>query len=781
MHVPSPLALRRSLLAAVSAVALPAIVCLAPGPRSDCWAAPSPIEAATVSSRTERLLAQVDSLQEDQQWEDALETITLVMDESDGQLVRLPEGRYVPLREACQARLARMPAEVLAEYRRRIDPSAERLLDEGRQARDPAIVQRIIDDYFTSSATPRAVLLLADLAIERGDAAAARRALGRLHPLLSGPRGRPIGVVLAGVDLMQHWAKIEPLLLAPREALPPIYPDAEGALPEALTRLALISLLEQDTDRAAIEAALLRLAAPDAKGVVAGVSGPLGERLAEVMAAAAEWPSVGLPAGATTLGGDSQRTGVAAPLGEIVGPIWSESHKLTPVESLANLRPRVNRIVQRGGRIIFQQPQPIVSTTPQVTPAVFGPWVVTRDAGALIALQLADGAPAVTRDGLLYQAPVLNAGPAMYQAQGMRAFQVMQSGVLGGAFQTPLGPLEIDHGVLYARVGRERPRRTGQVVRTAVDPRLLGFGLLSEGLQVVELDEPDVPWRFSGPPLVESGLVYVALDAAEVRPRVALACYSAATGRQLWFTSVCSGPPAEETISARPADTLTKQGGTLFFNSNLGAIAAVDASSGAVDWIAEYPRYPVGGAPDRGAESPRVSPCIAYRGRLLAAPVDSPHVFALDQASGRWLWATKRSDPRVELLGVRGGTLVAGGELLTGVDLNTGEVRYQWPSSTRSGIRGMGRGCLAGDEVFWPTRGAIYARNAETGAATRTPIDLAPVGGAGANLTPAHGLLVVASREQLTVYGPQPAEPPQPGEQVSLLDAAPGAAAGVND
>ncbi|TWT33568.1 hypothetical protein KOR34_34000 [Posidoniimonas corsicana] len=774
MHVPPPPAQRCAAFAPVLALVLHAVL-----GAGAARAAQPVIEAPSISSRTERLLAQADALLEDGQWEDALETITLVMDDSDGQLVRVDGGRYVRLRDACQARLTRMPPELLAEHRRRIDPAADRLLEEGRRDRDVAPLQRVIDEYFVSSSTPAAALLLSDLAIERGDFNAARAALARLHPLLTDPAGRPIGIALNGVDLPSHWEQIDPLLREPRQTLPPTYPDAEAELPAALARLALISTLELDLDRARAEAALLRQAAPEATGLLAGQTGPFVDRLAMLIEAADQWPRGAMPAGAPTFAGDATRSGAAAPLGELAGPIWPEPHTLTPVTLPGEVATRRNEVVIVGGRRVIRTVEPEVSQDPQALPVVFGPWVLVRDAGALSALQLRDGAAGVTKDGLLYQAAV--GGGAVYQMQDMRVLNLMRARGLAGALVTPLGPLEVSRGVLYARVGRNQPRRTGRVVRTAADPRVLGFGLLSEGLQVVEFEEPEEPWRFSGPPLIGGGLAFIALDANEVRPRVAVACYSVATGKQVWITPVCSGAPAEDAVGVRPADVLTKQGDAIYFNTNMGAIAALDARSGRLDWLAEYPRHELGESPHRADAALLVSPCIAHCGRLLVAPVDCPYVLAIDQASGRGLWSAELVDRRAELLGVRGQTLVAAGGLLTGLDTNTGARRYQWPSSDRSGIRGMGRGCLAGGEVFWPTRSAIYARDAETGAATRTPIDLSPIGAAGANLTPAHGLLVAAGREKMTVYGPQPAPPPDPPKQFSAVTPAAGAASDAND
>ncbi|HEX5470498.1 MAG TPA: hypothetical protein VFW73_01365, partial [Lacipirellulaceae bacterium] len=92
--------------------------------------------------------------------------------------------------------------------------------------------------------------------------------------------------------------------------------------------------------------------------------------------------------------------------------------------------------------------------------------------------------------------------------------------------------------------------------------------------------------------------------------------------------------------------------------------------------------------------------------------------------------------------------------------------KWVWPQSTHAGIRGMGRGVVAGNEIFWPTRHRVYTLDANTGAQTRSPIDLAPLAG-GANLVAADGRLVVAGYDKLMVLGrptkvaQEPREPPK--------------------
>jgi hypothetical protein len=95
---------------------------------------------------------------------------------------------------------------------------------------------------------------------------------------------------------------------------------------------------------------------------------------------------------------------------------------------------------------------------------------------------------------------------------------------------------------------------------------------------------------------------------------------------------------------------------------------------------------------------------------------------------------------------------VSGNRLAT-LDLATGKAVWVWPESVTAGIRGMGRGLVAGREIFWPTRKEIYAFDAETGARARPPIPLSSVSECGANLAAAGGRLIVAGYDKLLAFG----------------------------
>jgi hypothetical protein len=119
----------------------------------------------------------------------------------------------------------------------------------------------------------------------------------------------------------------------------------------------------------------------------------------------------------------------------------------------------------------------------------------------------------------------------------------------------------------------------------------------------------------------------------------------------------------------------------------------------------------------------------------------------------------------LHLLGVVRDNLIVSGNRLAALDVRSGELQFVWPESEHAGIRGMGRGVVAGDEVFWPTRNEIYAIHGVTGARSRSPIPLGAISDCGANLAAANGRLIVAGHERLMAFGAALPIPPNQNKQ----------------
>ncbi len=154
-------------------------------------------------------------------------------------------------------------------------------------------------------------------------------------------------------------------------------------------------------------------------------------------------------------------------------------------------------------------------------------------------------------------------------------------------------------------------------------------------------------------------------------------------------------------------------GDLIFVHTNLGTIAAVSASSGAVWWLREY--EPSGGASTTGAgvsrggpqaRSWQYQPSMVWRDCVVAAPLDSDQVFVADQVSGRIVAeipAAELKNPDM-LIGIRGDRLYCVGTSVVCFDL--AKKRVVWDRVLPDGEL-SGRAAISSEGVFVPTTNAL--------------------------------------------------------------------------
>jgi outer membrane protein assembly factor BamB len=244
---------------------------------------------------------------------------------------------------------------------------------------------------------------------------------------------------------------------------------------------------------------------------------------------------------------------------------------------------------------------------------------------------------------------------------------------------------------------------------------------------------------------------------SDVNPHAAVACFDAARGRMLWRTTLgAADTPAGGSMDEITSNLVTLAGERIYFNTNAGVVGALRADDGSICWLYRYDRrlQPAerdsSGVPAQWGRDP--SPAVCHAGQLFVAPSDTPQLFALDAETGRLIWSTGELANATHLLGIVDGTLIVSGATLNGVDARTGRLKYAWPNGQAAGVRGMGRGVIAGNEVFWPTRQKVFVLDATTGVPSRAAIDLGPAGSEGANLIAAEGYLVAAGYDRMMAY-----------------------------
>jgi len=248
-----------------------------------------------------------------------------------------------------------------------------------------------------------------------------------------------------------------------------------------------------------------------------------------------------------------------------------------------------------------------------------------------------------------------------------------------------------------------------------------------------------------------------------------VACFALATGQFRWATFIANsgiepsfGPMADEASQFSDAVShIAYAGGRIFVVTNLGAVASVDAFTGAIAWLDIYrtETTPMAGVnfnpallrrfggiaqPDEEsvyASAPWIyNPAVVQEGNLFVLPADSHSLFVYDAAGGKLIKQIPLSelqetrDPNVQnspdlpstLLGVRGNLVYLAGARQVwqvpwrtipkdpaNVDSTPGYWRStegdQYPSKPAQGdqdllIQVRGRGFVTADAVYLPTQ-----------------------------------------------------------------------------
>ena len=638
------------------------------------------------------------------QWEDVVETLRQLVQTGDDKLVAVNQWRYVTLREYCNMQLAALPPDALRLYRQRVDPAAERWYREAVAAGDERGLLSVIQQALASSWGDDALLALGEMALERGDYAAARWHFERIIPQPPAADGAPA------------W---------------PGYPDTNLDLAAVRARLVLTSILEGSFQRATEELAEFKRLHPQATGRLGGREVNLANALAEMLAQSAAWPQAPPPDDWVTFAGCETRNGFRA---EAVDP-----SEVAWRVALPKVRP------------------PLAATSavaePADSPLSYHPllwkdvviWVGQTQVGAV---RLEDGKPAWGNSAIIYRDPL----------DGSTVDLANPRDTLGAARFTAT----IHDGRLYARLGWAVTGSPPESSLAVGKGYLICLDLAAEGRLLWKI-MPDEGFAFEGAPLVQGDNVYVAMRRGDVRPQAHVACFEAPSGKQRWRQFVCGADtPAQGVFYESTHQLLTLHGRTIYYNTNLGAVAALSAEEGRIVWLTLYPRQRHG---DLWQPAPhwwrQLTPCLYHRGTLYVAPADSPSLFAIDASTGMILWQTgSQLEDAVHLLGAARQRVIASGRRLYWVGAGPedgGRIKHVWPDGPAR--PGFGRGIIAGDCVLFPAReklpdrtvDRIYVFDLNTAELKKT-IDLAfrgkPPVSAG-NLLVAGGRLVIATDDEL--------------------------------
>jgi outer membrane protein assembly factor BamB len=739
------------------------------------------VQVAEADNVARSQLETIDRFVDAGQWDEAVEALRRLMDTDGDKLLALTgrsgaerkDGqfvRYIPLRDYCQLRLAELHGradEALDLYRARVDSLAENWLREATTTSDADQFRRIVERFFVSSFGDDALDQLGERELTQGRFTLAREAWERISPELRigmqlgqetglAP-GLPLWLAHRGQAVEEPGQPLDqPSAQRSPESAWLAYPDTDLNLADVRARLVLVSILEGSRTRAAIEWEQFRRLHGTAEGTLAGRRGPYTDLLRELLEQSRTWAPIPPPAGWTTFGGAATRGKIAPGSVDLaMRPIWvvdlprqqAEAQWIDDVtrpaeerDALLSYHPLVvgdKVLVCNGERIEDVHAYDLQTGRPLWPEAT----VTDRPAPGAAALPLA--VQPLGRD------LVLRPGPQ--QRQGVARYTMTAAG-----------------GRLFVKLGTQA---TSLVPNERFDPpspgHLVALDLKTEKRRMfdihLEAASWGAGWAFEGAPLIDGENLYVSLRRREnLRSQSHVACFVMRRNRAelRWRTQVVTAEsPAQGDLDEYTHHLLTLDQGVLYTNTNLGAVAAIDARDGRIRWLTRYPRAPLTSSNiDRSGRYllRDLNPCLVAQDTVFAAPADCDRIFALDATTGMLLWQTApgHAEDAVHLLGVGADHLLASGDRLYWIDRYAGRVQARFPERIEADLRGYGRGVLVGDNVLWPTRDRIFVLAQDGPRSVRQPIELAPIGMTGGNLVPAGDILLVAGADRLAAYNP---------------------------
>ncbi len=696
------------------------------------------------SEKVETLLRNAASLARDSQWSEAIEIYQRIIDQYGDKVAKLPKDKdqvravdqtsdefalFVNLRAYCHRSLAKLPPEARAIYRTRMDSLAERWFREGESRRDAALLRRVVELAFCSSWGDEALELLGDLAFQDGRF---EEALAMYRPLVPDRPDDTFGLVYPdpSVDLARIAAK---KLLC----------RAAGG-----EKLMLAQELESFSNRF-----------PGASGALTGRKGPYAKILEESLRADHLAPPAQPDSRWPTFAGAFSRTRVVAEPIDVGSLQWRVS-----LERILPSRPGY----PYGFRGMSSNPALPLDRLLGYYPIVLGDQVIVGDGTRVLAYNLNDR-PGNREGGVaLAIEPAWKYDPDTTAPQAYRT----SSGI-------PRYTLTAVGNRVYARMGAATPSPFSNPNRgggSSSSSYIIALDWSTQGKLLwlqrsSDLIQPNRPAdrinrsvNFEGTPVGDSRNVFVAVTDRHEQTATYVACFDANTGANRWVRYLGAASSEVDNFNAMggmgfagPVASdyghrlLSLDGPFLYYQTNLGAVVALEAETGVVRWVANYPRQDSGrmGGSDRD-----LNPAVVHDGLVIVAPSDAAAIYAFAAGSGRLVWKT---DPLAEevklthLLGVARGRLVATGDRVLLFDVKTGKLVATWPDSGKS--EGYGRGLLAGNRIYWPTRDRIEILDQGSGLRVEPPIKLMEIyRTTGGNLVAGDGYLIVAQPDALVVF-----------------------------
>jgi outer membrane protein assembly factor BamB len=657
------------------------------------------------------------------QWDTAVSILQELIDSSGDTLVPVEPGRYSNTGDYCHLLISQFPQVGLEAYRNRVDDQAKVWFESGQRTLDETQLLRIVDSAFNSAVGGDALWLLGELAFEQGRFALARQYWSLLIPSVVDQREE------ANPESIDNGSTASPKLSYLT------YPDPLTSREEVLARLVLCSIFEGDSVRANSELAVCRAEFPDATGTLAGRTGKFVEILADVLLDSRRWDDEKRFTHAKTApGGRLSRSGLSGPTPKTQEMIWRQS--IPP-----------NRFHGPAARSALETEAP-----PAFLPLVDKDFVFVCTADSVFAFDLSTGRPKWAiddnDDGSIFTNVLERPITPHLPSAGMAWYSLcLSEGRLYARMGPPVMRRSRNEGNSFSEIiGLDVAEREGELV----------FHVTSDVLDPDAESPEATSWSFEGTPLVSDGRVYVSARRGFPEDETVVACFDANSSRLLWRRKVCASlKTAGDRFNLIGQNLLTLGDGRLFLSTDTGAVAALDVSTGRIQWVVTY--QPKRNDTPQELSDPRrhgLTPCVYHRGIVYAAPNDTNLVYALDASTGQPIWTQQYPDQILHIVGVVNERLILSGQSIWAVDTRTGAPA--WPQ--RIGFadpagRGYGRPALSHDFLYWPTRDEILRidhRQGNVVGRIRLREDFRQSGG---NLVIAGGILLIAQPDGLVALG----------------------------
>lgn len=690
------------------------------------------------------MMEQADELNQAGQINEALQLLEKLLDESENRLVAtarlsrastLTTQRYIPLAAWVRAKtsdvLQKSPAAAQS-YNARLRGQAEQAFAELQTAKDPTAAQQSALRYGATELGPQFQLFLCDLYLEYGWTVAASQAAQfltnrtrvavNLPPIndLSGPKSESalVNTLDNTLPAWSVWTQLSASL--PSEQRDRLWQELAGNQDDEQASKSTLSAARRLLLAAAMSPQELDLIATRAW------SEQLVKRLSTTETAELQSLLSQLPTWGPHLQYDTHVGSFQTYRNRFANP--SESNEQAPQSPTtttgfsfvdwADWSQVLEKYSASSDRLAASKPR--VAETERGSlpyfPVVKDGRVYVNEMTRIMAYDLSSGEPWPDKQSAL---------PLFDSHISSAAYLPLGYPMIG----VPRGTLDIAGDSLYARMGSPITGRVNLRIGSTVDSAsyLIGLDLSKQGSLLagfpLHLKEPEFSHaEFDGPPLVWGEMLLVAVaERDHVGLRRSVAAFHRVSGELLWRSGTLAAGtvPGAERANLLAHQQLTLAGGRLFYNTNLGSIVCLDPLTGATQWLVQYstpvdnPEYP---QPNRYRYRD-LTPCLLAAGLVICAPQDAPEIFALDALTGDLVWSSNDTELAdvVHLLGTDGDSFLVSGDRLVWLDLRSGAVQGSFPASTTPLIagalpspRGLGRGCIAGHHVYWPTAGEIF-------------------------------------------------------------------------